>query len=492
VTRHVVVVGGGNAALCASIAAREAGARVTLLERAPYDLRGGNTRFTAGAIRAVYRGVDDLIALMPDLTSAEIARTDFGRYEAGDFFDDLGRVTQYRCDPTLADRLVNDSYPTLKWMRGHGVRFLPLYGRQSFEVDGRVRFWGGLTIEAWGGGPGLVDGLTAIATRLGVDVRYGARAVGLTTQSGRATAVRVRTSGDEHSLAADAIVLACGGFESNARWRTRYLGPGWDLARVRGTRFNTGDGIRMAVDAGAATRGHWSGCHAVAWDANAPEYGDLSVGDGFQKHSYPFGIMVNVRGERFVDEGADFRNYTYAKYGREVLLQPQQIAWQVFDAKSATLLRDEYRIRQATRATADSIEGLAAKLDGIDARQFCATVQAFNEAVDRSKPFDPTRKDGRGTIGLPLPKSNWANPVDTPPFEAYAVTCGITFTFGGLHVDAEARVISEDGDPIGGLYAAGELVGGLFYFNYPGGTGLMSGSVFGKRAGELAARAENE
>jgi len=197
--------------------------------------------------------------------------------------------------------------------------------------------------------------------------------------------------------------------------------------------------------------------------------------------------MVNARGERFVDEGADFRNFTYAKYGREILMQPHQIAWQVFDAKSSRLLRDEYRIRQVTRATADSIEALAAKLDGIDAPAFCATVRAFNAAVDRSTPFDPTRKDGRATVGLPIPKSNWANPLDTPPFEAYAVTCGITFTFGGLHVDEDARVISEDGGPIGGLYAAGELVGGLFYFNYPGGTGLTSGAVFGRRAGNLAA-----
>ena len=486
-TRHIVVVGGGNAALCAAIAARENGARVTLLERAPFDLRGGNTRFTAGAMRAVYDGVDDLVALMPDLTSGEIARTDFGTYGAGDFFDDLGRVTQYRCDAMLADRLVNDSRATLRWMHGHGVRFLPLYGRQSFEVDGRVRFWGGLTIEAWGGGPGLVDALTGIATRLGVDIRYGARAVALTTQTGRVNGVRARSGAVDAPIAADAVVLASGGFESNARWRARYLGPGWDLARVRGTRFNTGDGIRMAVDVGAATRGHWSGCHAVGWDANAPEYGDLAVGDGFQKHSYPFGIMVNARGERFVDEGADFRNFTYAKYGREILGQPQQIAWQIFDAKSARLLRDEYRIRQVSRATADTVEALAGKLDGIDAPAFCATVRAFNAAVDRSTPFDPTRKDGRGTIGLPIPKSNWANPLDTPPFEAYAVTCGITFTFGGLHVDGDARVICEDGEPIGGLYAAGELVGGLFYFNYPGGTGLTSGAVFGRRAGNLAA-----
>jgi len=487
-TRRVVVVGGGNAALCAALSARECGAQVTLLERAPFELRGGNTRFTAGAMRAVYEGVDDLVRLMPDLTASEIERTDFSSYSSASFFDDLGRVTQYRCDPALAERLVNDSYATLRWMQSHGVRFLPLYGRQSFNVDGRVRFWGGLTIEAWGGGPGLIDSLTAAAERSGVALHYGARAVALTMRSGRVAGVRARRGDHEESIDADAVILAAGGFEANPEWRARYLGPGWDLARVRGTRFNTGDGIRMALDAGAAARGHWSGCHAVGWDANAPEFGDLAVGDGFQKHSYPFGIMVNARGQRFVDEGADFRNYTYAKYGREILLQPGQIAWQIFDAKAASLLRDEYRIRQVSRVTADTIDALSRKIDGIDASEFTATVRAFNASVDQSTAFDPTRKDGRATRGLALPKSNWANPLDTPPFEAYAVTCGITFTFGGLHVDADARVISEDGDAIPGLFAAGELVGGLFYFNYPGGTGLTSGAVFGRQAGIGAAR----
>jgi tricarballylate dehydrogenase len=485
--RRVVVVGGGNAALCAALSAREHGAQVTLLERAPFDLRGGNTRFTAGAMRAVYSGVDDLVRLMPDLTPAEIERTDFSSYSPENFFDDLGRVTQYRCDPVLAERLIADSFPTLRWMQSHGVRFLPLYGRQSFNVDGRVRFWGGLTIEAWGGGPGLIDSLTAAAERSGIALQYGARAVGLTMRSGRAAGVRVSRGGREEAVDADAVILAAGGFEANPAWRARYLGPGWDLARVRGTRFNTGDGIRMALDAGAAARGHWSGCHAVGWDANAPEFGDLAVGDGFQKHSYPFGIMVNARGQRFVDEGADFRNYTYAKYGREILTQPGQIAWQIFDAKVTSLLRDEYRIRQVSRVTADTIDALSRKIDGIDAAELSATVRTFNAAVDESTPFDPTRKDGRATRGLPLAKSNWANPLDTPPFEAYAVTCGITFTFGGLHVDSDARVISEDGAPISGLFAAGELVGGLFYFNYPGGTGLTSGAVFGRAAGIGAA-----
>ena len=483
---RVVVVGGGNAALCAALSAREHGADVTLLERAPHALRGGNSRFTAGGMRVVYDDVEALARLMPDLTPAEIARTDFGRYPATDFYDDLARITRYRCDPTLAEKLVGDSYATLDWMRGHGVRFLPMYGRQSFEVDGRVRFWGGLTVETWGGGPGLVDALTKRAEAIGVRIVYGARGTALTLARGRIANVVVESRAGAEHLEADAVVLACGGFESNAEWRARYLGPGWELAKVRGTRFNTGDGIRMATAIGAATRGHWSGCHAVGWDLNAPEFGDLEVGDAFQKHSYPLGILVNANGERFVDEGADFRNYTYAKYGQEILKQPGQLAWQVFDAKVVKLLRDEYRIRRVTRVVADDLATLAKRME-IEPSAFCATVERYNAAIDRTRPFDPATKDGRAARGLAVPKSNWANALDTPPFEAYGVTCGITFTFGGLSVDADARVIDEDGEPISGLYAAGELVGGLFYFNYPGGTGLTSGAVFGRTAGQTAA-----
>ena len=480
---RVVIVGGGNAALCAAISARERGVNVVLLERASYELRGGNSRFTAGAMRTVYQGTDDLLKIMPDLTQSEIDRTEFGSYAREDFYEDLGRVTNYRIDPDLAERLVEESYETLRWMQHHGVRFLPLYGRQSFEIDGMVRFWGGLTVEAWGGGPGLVDSLTAIAEKMGVVIRYQSRATRLLNNSGNVCGVEV----DGTSIAADAVVLACGGFESNPEWRTRYLGPGWDLAPVRGTRFNTGDGIKMATEIGAATRGHWSGCHAVSWDRNAPEFGDLEVGDNFQKHSYPLGIMVNANGERFVDEGADFRNYTYARYGHEVLKQPGQFAYQIFDKKVTHLLRDEYRIKQATRIQAQTLHTLAERMDDVDTEKFVACVSEYNAACNGDTRFDPSIKDGLCTEGLAIPKSNWANPIDTPPFEAYGVTCGITFTFGGLHVDAKAQVIDEAGSPIPGLYAAGEIVGGLFYFNYPGGTGLTSGSVFGRIAGTNAA-----
>ncbi len=485
----VIVVGAGNAALSAALAARQAGARVVVLERAPEAERGGNSAFAAGAMRVAYDGVDELKALLPDLSEAEVARADFGAYGEDAFFDDMARVTEYRADPDLVELLVRRSRETLIWLAANGVRFQPSFGRQAYEVDGRFKFWGGLAVETWGGGPGLVEALFGAAGKAGIEVRYGARAVALLRDDERVTGVSVRQRGRTVELPAGAVILACGGFEANAEWRARYLGPGWDLARVRGSRFNTGDGIRMALDAGAMPWGHWSGCHAVGWDMNAPPFGDLAVGDGFQKHSYPFAIMLNARGERFVDEGADFRNYTYAKYGRVILEQPGQFAWQVFDAKVLHLLRDEYRIRQVTRVRADSLEELVRKLGGVDARRAFETIAAYNATVRTDAPFDPNVKDGRGTEGLEPPKSNWANSIDTPPFEAYAVTCGITFTFGGLRIDTSAGVIDTEGAPIPGLYAAGELIGGLFYFNYPGGTGLTAGAVFGRIAGTSAAAA---
>jgi tricarballylate dehydrogenase len=482
----VIVVGAGNAAFCAALAAREQGASVLVLEAAPEDESGGNSRFTAGAIRVVYNGVEDIKALVPDLTAEEVATTDFGTYTQDQFFDDMARVTQDRADPDLVELLVTRSFDTLKWMTTKGIRLIPIYGRQAFKIDGRFKFWGGLTVEAVGGGPGLVQMLTAAAIKNGIQVQYDSRAVELIYENGRVNGVRIRKEDGLHELRSRSVILACGGFEANAEMRTRYLGPGWDLAKVRGSRWNAGDGIRMALDIGASPAGNWSGCHAVQWERNAPEFGDLAVGDQFQKHSYPFSIMVNANGKRFVDEGADFRNYTYAKYGRVVLEQPGQFAWQVFDQKVKHLQRDEYRIRQITKATGNTIEELAGKLDGVNAAAFVKTIEEWNKAVRADIPFNPNVKDGRCTEGLAINKSNWANTLDAPPYEAYAVTCGVTFTFGGLRITSDGEVLNTDYRPIRGLYAAGELVGGLFFFNYPGGTGLMAGSVFGRIAGTSA------
>ena len=482
----VVVVGAGNAAFCAALAAAEHNVSVLVLERAPEDEAGGNSRFTAGAFRCVYDGVDDLRTLMPDLTDEEVSKSDFGTYTEEKFFDDMGRVTEYRTDPDLCEILVTRSKQTMRWMQSKGVRFAPIWGRQAYKINGMFKFWGGLTVEAWGGGPGLVASLTEIAKKNKVTIAYGARAVSLIADDDGVKGVRVKHEGKTQDVQARCVVLAAGGFQANAEMRTRYMGPGWELAKIRGTRFNTGDGVRMALDIGAMPTGNWSGGHAVAWDRNAPEFGDLSVGDNFQKHSYPWGIYINANGERFVDEGADFRNYTYAKYGRVILGQPGQFAWQVFDGKIVPMLRDEYRIKRVTKVRADTLEELCNKLEDTDGAKALETIRDYNKAVMTEVPFDPNVKDGRGTKGLAIPKSNWANTISEPPFEAYAVTCGLTFTFGGLKVDTDARVMDTDGAVIPGLFAAGELVGGLFWFNYPGGTGLMNGAVFGRIAGASA------
>jgi tricarballylate dehydrogenase len=490
-TYDVIVVGAGNAALCAALSAREHCQRVLVLERAPEEEAGGNSRFTAGLMRVVYNSVEDLRKLI-ELSDDEVARSDFGTYSAEQFLDDMARLTEYRCDPDLTELLVKQSFPALLWMRSKGVRFTAAWGRQAFNLGGRFKFWGGLTVEAVGGGPGLVDSLTQIARKNGIDIWYSARALSLLVDDDGVHGLHVRRKGKSLDVKSKAVVLAAGGFQANPEWRTRYLGPGWELAKVRGTRFNTGDAIRMALDAGAAAAGNWSGCHAVAWERNAPEFGDLAVGDQFQKHSYPWGIYLNAEGKRFVDEGADFRNYTYAKYGRVILSQPGQFAWQLFDAKVKSQLRDEYRIKQVTKRVANTLEDLVKQLDDVDARAALEEIRRYNAAVRQDIAFNPNVKDGRRTEGLAIPKSNWANTLDTPPFEAYAVTCGITFTFGGLRINSHAQVMSSDGEPIAGLYAAGELVGGIFWFNYPGGSGLTNGSVFGRIAGENAGKSASK
>jgi tricarballylate dehydrogenase len=483
----VVVVGGGNAALCAALAARERGARVLLLEKAPESQRGGNSFFTAGGFRFAHGGLDDLKKdVIPDLTSGEAATVDLPPYTEENFFDDLMRLTENLSDPDLADVLVKRSRPTVVWMRRHGVRWILMLARQSYKVGGRHRFWGGLSVEAVGGGPGLVQALYDRAAALGIEVRYETKATRLLLDD-RGAIRGLVCQGPEGiaEIGTPAVVLASGGFEANPEWRTRYLGKDWELARVRGTRHNTGDGIRMALEIGAQPYGHWSSCHAVAWDLNAPPFGDRKVGDLFQKHSYPLGIVVNLRGERFVDEGADYRSYTYAKYGREILRQPQRAAFQIFDQKVVPILREEYRIREVTKAEAGTIEELAKNLE-IDPEGLARTVREFNAAVQPGE-FNPAILDGKGTRGITPPKSNWALPLDSPPYVGYGVTCGITFTFGGLRINTGAQVLDTEDRLIPGLYAAGELVGGLFYENYPGGSGLMAGAVFGRLAGESAA-----
>ena len=483
----VVVVGAGNAALCAAMAARENGASVLILEKAPEHEKGGNSYFTAGGFRFCHNGVDDAATdVLTDLSKAERDQIVLPVHDRKVFYDALMKVTRHQANEDMAWRLIDNSRATMVWLRKHGIRFIPMFGRQSFLVEGKHHFYGGVNIEAVGGGAGLVEAEIKRVKDMGCEIRYatGAKRL-LQDRQRRITGVEVSGPDGYEEIECRSAVLACGGFESNPEMRARYLGAGWDLARVRGTRHNMGDGIRMAIDIGARPYGNWSGCHSVGWDFSAPEYGDYEVLDNFQKHSYPWGIMVNIRGKRFVDEGEDLRNHTYVKFGREIMSQPFRMCVQIFDQKTIPLLRDEYRIKQVTKVTANSIEELAAELE-IDPPTLKATVDEFNAACQPGK-FNPSILDGVTTKGLSPNKTNWALPIDQPPFEGYVTTTGVTFTFGGLKID-EKGVVQDTGDrAIPGLYAAGELVGGLFYENYPGGSGLMAGAVYGKIAGESAA-----
>lgn len=483
----VIVAGAGNAALCAALSARERGARVLVLERAPFDERGGNSYFTAGGFRFAHEGLEDVaVDILTDLSPAEKEQIVLPSHSRQFFYDQLMEVTHHQSDEDLANLLVDRSRPTMAWLRSHGIRFVPMFGRQSYLVDGKHHFYGGVNIEAVGGGAGLVEAELARAEKLGVEIRYGTALIGLVQRPDRVvTGVRVRSAAGYSEISAKAVILACGGFESNPEMRVRYLGPGWDLCRVRGTRHNMGEGIFAALAIGARPYGNWSSCHACEWDISAPPYGDRWVLDNFQKHSYPLGIMVNLRAERFVDEGEDYRNLTYAKFGRDIMNQPRRTAIQIFDQQTVGRLRDEYRIKQVTRAESDTIAGLAEQL-GLDPAALEKTVSEFNAACG-PQPFNPSILDGKSTRGISPPKSNWALPIDKPPFVAYVTTTGITFTFGGLQINTRGEVQDMTDQSIPGLYAAGELVGGLFFENYPGGTGLMSGSVFGKLAGESAA-----
>ncbi len=483
----VIVVGAGNAALAANAAAREAGAgRVLVLEKAPREQRGGNTHFSGGLFRFAFENVQDLTRLVPD---AEERYPGFNAgiepYTQQEFLDDLMRMTDGRTDPELAELLISRSYETVCWLHEMGkIPLEPAVSLGAVRVGDVLKWPKGAILRALHEGVGLSNQWFATTEELGVEIRYDTGAERLTQdERGRVTGLVVRTPDGRETLTARAVVLASGGFETNISWRASYLGRPWDQAKVRGSSFNHGDGLRMALEIGALPYGQWSGCHATPIDAEAPDYGRRDLTDKTNRLSYPYGVMLNLTGRRFVDEAPDFQFFTYAKYGGLILNQPGSLIYQIFDSKVTHLLEPRYATSEPFRA--DTLPGLIDQLK-LDRRAALETLAEYNEAAGHGE-FNPGVLDGMHTEGLAMPKSNWAQKLDEPPFLAYPVTGGITFTFGGLKVNDRAQVIGTDWRPIPGLYTCGEMVGGLFHNNYPGGTGLTSGAVFGRIAGTNAA-----
>ena len=450
----VIVVGGGNAALCAALAARHHAPRVLLLERAPEHMRGGNTRHTRN-VRCAHA---------PDK---------FGEYREEEFLEDLIGVTGGPANLDLAKYTIRESRKLPEWMTAHGVRWQqPLAGTLHL---GRTNRW------FLGGGKALVNTYYAAARRMGIEVRYDAPVEDLEIENNSFEAVSVKQGEDQTQVRGRAVVLAAGGFEANLEWLKRFWGEAADNFIVRGTPYNDGTILANLLAKGAKPIGDPKGFHAIAVDARAPKYDGGIV---TRLDAIPFGIVVNRSGHRFYDEGENIWPKRYASWGKLIAEQPGQIAYAIVDAKTiGCFLPPMYKPYQA-----DSFEGLAAALK-LDPQVVGDTLRAYNQAAAGNTSFRIEILDGTRTQGIEPPKSNWAVPIDRPPFYGLPLRPGITFTYMGVEVDETARVLDSEGRPFKNVYAAGEIMSGnILTKGYLGGFGLTIGSVFGRLAGAEAAK----
>lgn len=477
----VVVVGGGSAAFEAAVAAKQAGApKVVMLEKAPEPEFGGNARYSHTGFRWVFSGADEIRRFLPELNDAMFSKLNLPAYSAEMFHADLNRVTRGRIDKKLAEVLVSQSNTAIHWMRELGIKWEI---DSHVVIDGRYYFEPGLVVHPVGGvsgGLGQLGQWREIALRMGIEIRYESKVKQLLGNDRRTEGAVVSDPNEEYEIKSGSIVLCAGGFQANPEMRARYLGPNADLMKVRGSRHDTGEVLMMTLAMGAKAAGHWQGAHATPIDSTYP---DVEIGSKANRYGYPYSITVNSLGQRFFDEGEAHHSYTYAKTGWAVLNQPGAIAYQIYDQKTIPLLGNRYEF--STPIEANSIDELAGKI-GIEPAILKHTIQEFNSAVRNDISFDATKLDGKCTEGITPKKSNWSSPIDKPPYWAYSITGGVTFTFGGLQINESAQVINTSGNPIRGLYASGDIVG-LFFHNYPSCTGQTRNVVFSRLAGRHAA-----
>jgi tricarballylate dehydrogenase len=477
----VVVVGGGSAAFEAAVAAKQAGApSIVMLEKAPEPEFGGNARFSHTGFRWVFSGADEVRQFLPDIDDEFFAKLNLPAYSAEQFHADLQRVTRGRISKELSEVLVSQSNAAMHWLRDLGINWEI---DSHVVIDGRYYFEPGLVIHPTGGvggGLGQLMQWREIATRLGVELRYESRVTALLGNDRQINGVRVSDPKEEYEIQTHSLILCAGGFQASAEMRARYLGPNADLMRVRGSKHDTGEVLMMAVAMGAKTAGHWQGAHATPIDSTYPE---VEIGSKANRYGYPYSITVNTLGQRFFDEGEARHSYTYAKTGWAVLGQPGALAYQIYDQTTIPLLGNRYEF--STPIEADSIDELAGKI-GIDPTILNHTVREFNNSVRKDVAFDPKILDGKCTEGITPKKSNWASPIEKPPYWAYSITGGVTFTFGGLQINTQAQVLNTSNNPIRGLFASGDIVG-LFFHNYPSCTGQTRNVVFSRLAGRNAA-----
>lgn len=476
----VIVIGGGSAAFESAVAARQKGADVVLIEKAPLDESGGNARYSHTGFRFAYSGVDEISKFLPGMDDQTLRRLSVPAYTKEDFVADLNHVTDGRIDPVLADTIASDSNEAVHWMRETGIEWELGH---HVVIDDKLHFEPGIIIHPAGGGLGQLARWREIAKRVGVEVHYGTPMVSLLGTYGVVEGVRVSSGGREIDLKASNVILCAGGFQANQEMRARYLGENSDRMLVRGSRHNTGEVLQRALEFGARPSGHWHGAHATPLDAKAPRFEVPVRGDGMgswtTRYYYMYGITVNKHGKRFYDEGETQHSYTYAKTGAAVLSQPGGIAFQIFDQKGIRLMKKHEWMHLECKHEACTLAELATKI-GIDASALENTVAQYNAAIVKDRPYDPTISDGRHTVGLTPNKSNWSEEIVEKPFVAYPITGGITFTYGGLEIDSNGQVIGISGNPIRGLYAVGDITG-IFYQNYPSCSGQTRNAVFARR-----------
>ena len=452
----VLVIGGGNAGLCAAVTARRAGARVLVLESATKDFRGGNSRHTRD-IRYMHKAATDYVT---------------GAYGEKEFWDDLKQVTGSDTDDRLARLTIQASEELGDWMRANGVRWQkPLRGTLHLARS---------NLFMLGGGKAMMNAHYEAALRLGVQIAYESEVCELKIRDGEFLSASVQCHGGAEEIEAKAVVVASGGFEANIPWLKEYWGDAADNFIIRGTKHNQGRMLQELLKHGARPVGDPRGCHAVALDARAPKFDGGIV---TRLDSVPFGIVVNKEVKRFYDEGEDFWPKRYAIWGGLIAREPEQIAYSIIDAKALP----HFMPSVFPPIDAASVPKLAAAL-GLDPPGLAAAVKEFNEAV-RPGAFDPGSLDNCRTQGLDPPKSHWARPIDTPPYYGYPLRPGITFTYMGVTVNEQARVIMRDERPAKNIFAAGEVMAGnILRKGYLAGFGLTIGSVFGRIAGQEAAR----
>jgi tricarballylate dehydrogenase len=482
----VIVIGGGSAAFEAAVAARENGAeKIVMLEKAPESEYGGNARYSGTGFRFWHRGLDEIRELVPDVDDGHFKSLQISPYTKEAFSADLERMTEGRMEPTLARTLVEHSNEAVHWMKDIGIRWELL--KEHAKVGNKRYFERGIAIHVAGGGIGQLEQWRRVAAGKGIEIRFSSAVSAIHGNMHRVDGVRVSTPREDYDLHARAVIACAGGFQASAEMRARYLSGNADLVKVRGSRHDTGEVLNYLLALGAATAGQWQSGHMSPIDAKAPDFETPQHADGRgntqSRYDYPFGITVNALGLRFFDEGEAEHSYTYAKTGRTILAQPGAVAWQIYDQTG--IAQHRYPHHKATFEEATSIPELATKI-GLAPEVLVHTVEAFNAACRDDVPFDPTRPDGKKTHGLAIPKSNWATRIEKPPYRAYPVACGITFTFGGVKINEKAQVLNSLHEPIKGLYASGDIVG-LFFHNYPSFTGQTRNAVFGRLAGAHAA-----